>query len=43
MTARADELADGIKALEKRDFAHAQRIYSRLGNAGNTQEQLLLG
>jgi hypothetical protein len=41
--ARADELADGMKAWEQRDFARAQQIYSRLANAGNVQAQLLLG
>jgi hypothetical protein len=39
----ADELADGIKAWETRDFATAQRIFSKLANAGNPEAQLLLG
>ena len=43
MGVRADELADGMKAWEKRDFAQAQQIYSKLANAGNVQAQLLLG
>ena len=41
--ARADELSDGIKAWEKRDFATAQTIFGKLANAGNAQAQLLLG
>ncbi len=41
--ARADELSVGMKAWEKRDFAQAQQIYTRLANAGNVQAQLLLG
>jgi TPR repeat protein len=40
---RADELSDGIKAWERRDFAVAQTIFSKLANAGNPQAQLLLG
>lgn len=40
---RADELSDGIKAWERRDFANAQTILSKLANAGNSQAQLLLG
>ena len=43
LAARADDLADGMKAWEKRDFAQAQQIYSRLAGAGNVQAQLLLG
>jgi TPR repeat protein len=43
LTASADELADGLKAWEKRDFAQAQQIYTRLANDGNAQAQLLLG
>jgi hypothetical protein len=43
MGAHADELADGMKAWEKRDFAQAQQIYTRLAQAGNVQAQLLLG
>jgi TPR repeat protein len=41
--AYADELSDGIKAWERRDFATAQTIFSKLANAGNPQAQLLLG
>jgi TPR repeat protein len=40
---RADELADGVKAWERRDFATAQTIFGKLASAGNPQAQLLLG
>ncbi len=43
MAAFADDLAAGMKAWEKRDFAQAQQTYTRLANAGNVQAQLLLG
>lgn len=43
LTARADELATGIKAWEQRDFATAQTIFTKLANAGNPEAQLLLG
>lgn len=39
----ADELADGVKAWETRDFGRAQQIFSKLANAGNPEAQLLLG
>lgn len=39
----SDELADGIKSWESRDFIHAQQIFSKLANAGNPEAQLLLG
>lgn len=39
----ADELADGVKAWEARDFATAQLIFGKLAKAGNPQAQLLLG
>lgn len=39
----ADELSDGIKAWEARDFAAAQRIFSKLAGAGNPEAQLRLG
>jgi TPR repeat protein len=41
--ASADELADGIKAWEARDFAAAQKVFAKLANAGNPEAQLLLG
>lgn len=43
VSALADELADGIKAWETRDFGRAQQIFTRLANAGNPEAQLLLG
>ena len=39
----ADELADGVKAWEKQDFAQAHKVFSRLAQAGNAEAQLLLG
>jgi TPR repeat protein len=41
--ALADELADAVKAWEKRDFATAYQGFTRLANAGNPQAQQLLG
>ncbi len=39
----ADELADGIKAWEQRNFTQAHQIFSTLATAGNPEAQLLLG
>lgn len=40
---RADDLADGMKAWEKKDFPTALQIYTRLANAGNSEAQFQLG
>jgi hypothetical protein len=41
--ALADDLADAVKAWERRDFAVALQGFTRLANAGNAQAQQLLG
>jgi hypothetical protein len=43
VSAFADDLADGVKAWETRDFGRAQQIFTRLANAGNPEAQFLLG
>jgi TPR repeat protein len=43
LAALADDLADAVKAWERRDFVTAHREFSRLANAGNPQAQQLLG
>jgi hypothetical protein len=40
---RADDLADGLKAWEKKDFQTALQIYTRLAEAGNPEAQFQLG
>lgn len=42
-SASADELADGIKAWESKDYAQAHRIFSKLAAAGNPEAQRQLG
>ena len=39
----ADDLADGVKAWEKKDFQTALAIYTRLADAGNLEAQFQLG
>lgn len=41
--ALADELSEGVKAWEARDFARAQQVFSKLAQAGNPEAQLMLG
>jgi len=41
--AGADELADGINAWERQDYAQAQQIFSKLAHAGNAEAQRQLG
>jgi uncharacterized protein YecT (DUF1311 family) len=41
--ALADELADGLKAMERHDFTQAHAIFSKLAAAGNPEAQRQLG
>jgi TPR repeat protein len=41
--AHADELADGIAAWDRQDYARAHQIFSKLAQSGNAEAQLLLG
>lgn len=41
--AHADELADGVAAWDKQDYARAHQIFSKLAQSGNAEAQLLLG
>ncbi|XLZ72817.1 hypothetical protein ABT364_12850 [Massilia sp. SR12] len=41
--ALADDLADGIKAWEKQDFARAHQLLGKLAQSGNPEAQLLVG
>jgi hypothetical protein len=40
---RADDLSDGLKAWEKKDFQGALQIFTRLAEAGNPEAQFQLG
>jgi hypothetical protein len=40
---RADELADGVAAWDRQDYASAFRIFSKLAPAGQPDAQLMLG